>query len=1127
MNGNHGPKPFRGGIMKLRRAQVFGGLNVLCAASDPAFAQTVWTGTTSTDWFTPGNWNNGVPTAGTDAKLDTVTPNPTVIGTPGAATTNLQVGLSSVGQLTIGGGGTLASSTGTLGLSSGSQGAVTVTGAGSTWTSTGNIVVGSGGAGTLTIANGGTVTAAALQLAVQAGSSATLNIGAGAGSLVAAPGTLSTASVSFGAGTGTINFNHTSTNYVFAPTISGAGSVNVLAGSTSLTGANSYTGGTTLTGGRLSVSADQNLGAATGGLTFNGGTLQFTNSFTLASTRAVTMNAGGGTFDTNGNDVSFGGAFTGTGGLTKTGAGTLTLTLRLLASTDGYSGPTNVLAGMLRAGADFAFAPQSAVTVAAGATLDLNGYGVNVASLAGAGNVTLGNGGLGLTGFPGANTTFSGVISGRGYFAKYSEETLTLSGANTYSGDTTLATGGLRLVGAGTLGLASNSLELLSPRATLDLGGTTQTQNGGLYMLGGTIANGTLASSGTFHIESGNISAALSGTGSLVVPSSPSSLAKVVLSGTNTYTGNTTVGSTLEVDGSIASSALTTVNSAFNIPGVLSGTGTVGTTLINGGILAPGTVVPGLGITVPGPLIGTPGTLTVAGNLAFTSGALYLVQVNGATASLVNVNGTAALAGNVQAVFTAGSSLSKQYTILHSAGLGGTTFDALKTVNLANFVASLSYTNTDVVLKLVSTLGPPPPVTPGGGDGGGGGGGIAPGAFNGNQQGIANTLNNFFNGGGTLPPGFLNLFALTGTNLSNALTQISGETATASQQTTFDAMSQFMGVMTDPFANRSGGADVMPGAPGFADESASAYAAGKSNDAYAMFIKAPRAAPLQPRWNVWVAGFGGSQSTDGNTATGSNNTSSSIYGTAVGADYQFSPNTVAGFALAGGGTSFSVTNGGSGRSDLFQTGAYVRHTEGAAYVAAGLAYGWQDITTNRTVTVAGVDQLRAEFNANAYSGRLESGYRFVTPWIGGLGITPYAAGQFTTFNLPAYAEGAVTGASTFALAYAAKSVTDTSSELGIRTDKSLALSNGVLTLRSRFAWAHDFNPDRSVASTFQALPGASFVVNGAARASESALTTASVEMRWLNNWSVAATFDGEFSSVTTSYAGKGVVRYQW
>jgi hypothetical protein len=62
---------------------------------------------------------------------------------------------------------------------------------------------------------------------------------------------------------------------------------------------------------------------------------------------------------------------------------------------------------------------------------------------------------------------------------------------------------------------------------------------------------------------------------------------------------------------------------------------------------------------------------------------------------------------------------------------------------------------------------------------------------------------------------------------------------------------------------------------------------------------------------------------------------------------------------------------------------------------------------------------------------------------------------------------------------------------------------------------------RSIAATFQALPGASFVVNGAAQASDSALTTA------INGWSAAATFEGEFSNVTRSYAGNGVVRYVW
>ncbi|WP_409410472.1 autotransporter outer membrane beta-barrel domain-containing protein [Bradyrhizobium sp. AUGA SZCCT0160] len=75
-------------------------------------------------------------------------------------------------------------------------------------------------------------------------------------------------------------------------------------------------------------------------------------------------------------------------------------------------------------------------------------------------------------------------------------------------------------------------------------------------------------------------------------------------------------------------------------------------------------------------------------------------------------------------------------------------------------------------------------------------------------------------------------------------------------------------------------------------------------------------------------------------------------------------------------------------------------------LTGALAYGRQEITTDRTATVAGVVRLRAESKANAWSGRIEGGYRFVAQ---GFGWTPYAAGQLTTFDLPAYAEQAILG----------------------------------------------------------------------------------------------------------------------
>ena len=128
--------------------------------------------------------------------------------------------------------------------------------------------------------------------------------------------------------------------------------------------------------------------------------------------------------------------------------------------------------------------------------------------------------------------------------------------------------------------------------------------------------------------------------------------------------------------------------------------------------------------------------------------------------------------------------------------------------------------------------------------------------------------------------------------------------------------------------------------------------------------------------------------------------------------------------------------------------------------------------------------MRANFNANAFAGRIEGGYRIANPWIG---LTPYAAGQFTTVSLPAYTERVLGGPGLFGLGYAAKNATASRSELGLRTGKSFALTNAVLTLCGRAAWAHNFDIDRSIAATFQALPGASFVVDGAAPASHARL----------------------------------------
>ncbi len=173
---------------------------------------------------------------------------------PGAG---LNIGSSGTGTLTIANGGMVINNTAfaaNIGNSATSQGTVIVTGAGSTWINSSGVNVGNAGTGTLTVANGGTVSGT-ITVANGAGSIGTLNIGAAPGNAAVAPGTLNMPTVVFGVGAGTINFNHTSGDYVFAPAITGNGTVNVFAGTTIFTAANTYGGPTNVIGGTLRAGA--------------------------------------------------------------------------------------------------------------------------------------------------------------------------------------------------------------------------------------------------------------------------------------------------------------------------------------------------------------------------------------------------------------------------------------------------------------------------------------------------------------------------------------------------------------------------------------------------------------------------------------------------------------------------------------------------------------------------------------------------------------------------------------------------------------------------------------------------------------------------------------------------------
>lgn len=84
-----------------------------------------------------------------------------------------------------------------------------------------------------------------------------------------------------------------------------------------------------------------------------------------------------------------------------------------------------------------------------------------------------------------------------------------------------------------------------------------------------------------------------------------------------------------------------------------------------------------------------------------------------------------------------------------------------------------------------------------------------------------------------------------------------------------------------------------------------------------------------------------------------------------------------------------------------------------------------------------------------------------------------------------------------------------------------------MTLRGRAAWVHDYNHSSRIRPVFQTLPGASFVVDGAAVPGDAALTSAVVELRLPSGISLIGKFDSEFSGHSHTYAGTGALRYSW
>jgi outer membrane autotransporter protein len=379
-------------------------IGLFAASTVSTHAQTSWTGTQSTDWFTAGNWTAGVPSVGVSASIDTVLPRPTVISTPGAIAQDLLVGETGTGMLTIQTGGRLTNVNPDVGVLAGSNGTVTVTGAGSTW-STGFLRVGDRGTGRLIILDGGVVNSLAGVAGVAAGSQGSVTVtgpgsiwnnGPGNGGLDI--GFIGTGTLQIAAGGNVINTTAVAANI---------GRIVGSQGTVTVTGPGSIWSNTS--GVNIGLSGTGTLTIADGGVVTAPSVVIAANA---GSTGTLNIGAGAGNpaaapGTLTAPSVAFGGVGTGTGTInfnhTSTsyvfapaisGGGTVNVLAgtTILTGANTYFGATNVNAGTLRAGAPHTFSSSSTTTVASGGTLDLNGFDQTISNLTNTGLVNMGTG---------------------------------------------------------------------------------------------------------------------------------------------------------------------------------------------------------------------------------------------------------------------------------------------------------------------------------------------------------------------------------------------------------------------------------------------------------------------------------------------------------------------------------------------------------------------------------------------------------------------------------------------------------------------------------------------------------------------------------------------------------------
>jgi len=398
-----------------------------------------------------------------------------------------------------------------------------------------------------------------------------------------------------------------------------------------------------------------------------------------------------------------------------------------------------------------------------------------------------------------------------------------------------------------------------------------------------------------------------------------------------------------------------------------------------------------------------------------------------------------------------------------------------------------------------------------------------PEVFTGNASNVAEALADYEAAGGVLPLSFAILPATqTSEQLAQSLAQLSGEVSSGVAPMGLRSMDAFLDTVT-----RSTLAPRLQLAAPRDEGIPVGRVPDRSNDYQAKYDATPVApdltfqtAMLPPTqsWNIWAAGYGGRSIAEGSQAAGTHQSTMDTTGLAFGLDFFPGSNSTFGVAFGFDQSGFVLEDGfGTGDSNGISAAIYASRYFENSYIESVLAYGRNDVTTDRTVTIAGTDRFAADVTTTNIAAEIEAGF-----YMGR--FTPFAALRVQSLTVPAYAETTVSGASTYALSYAGQTTTSLRSEVGVAV--SLA-ANDTGSLGLRASWAHEFMEPAATMTEFQAIPGAPFSVRGAMPDSDSLIVALHGEYGDGTGFYAGADIKAEYSGNAQDYGGSLTIGYRW